>query len=124
MQRRLAPLRARLGRLLSRGVHCADRRVAAFCRDLKSHWSALWTFARVDGVEPTNNAAERALRRAVLWRKCCFGSQSGRGLRFTERMLTITETCRQNQVNVLDHLTQAIVAGRQNGPAPRLLPTG
>jgi transposase len=99
LRRRLAQVRARLGRLLSRGGRGSDRKVAAFCRDLKDHWDALWTFATVAGVEPTNNAAERALRRAVLWRKCCFGSQSGRGLRFVERMLTITETCRQNQTN-------------------------
>lgn len=124
LRRRLAPVRARLGRLLSRGGRSSDRKVAAFCRDLKDHWDALWTFASVAGVEPTNNAAERALRRAVLWRKCCFGSQSGRGLRFVERMLTITETCRQNQANVLDYLTRAIVAHRQSSLTPRLLPTG
>lgn len=123
LRRRLVPIQARLGRLLGRGAQGGDRRVAAFCRDLKAHWESLWTFASVDGVEPTNNAAERSLRRAVLWRKCCFGSQSGRGLRFVERMLTVTETCRQNQLNVLDYLTRAIVAGRQNARAPRLLPT-
>jgi len=131
LRRRLVPIQARLGRLLGRGAQGGDRRVAAFCRDLKAHWESLWTFASVDGVEPTvtegnlrfHNAAERSLRRAVLWRKCCFGSQSGRGLRFVERMLTVTETCRQNQLNVLDYLTRAIVAGRQNARAPRLLPT-
>lgn len=62
--------------------------MAAFCRDLKAQWPARWTFVTEQGVEPTNNVAERALHRAVPWRKCCFGSQSGRGLRFVERMLT------------------------------------
>lgn len=124
LQQKLAPIRARLGRLIARGAEGSDRKVAAFCRDMKAHWDALWTFASEEGVEPTNNAAERALRRAVLWRKCCFGSQSGRGLRFVERMLTITETCRQNHANVLEYLTRAIVAHRHGGPAPRLLPTG
>lgn len=61
--------------------------------------------------------------RTVLWRKCCFGSQSGRGLRFVERMLTITETYRQNQTNVLDHLKRAIAAHRKSGLVPRLQTT-
>lgn len=72
--------------------------------------------------EPTNNAAERALRRAVLWRKTSYGSQSGKGLRVTERLLSVTETARQNAIDLLDYLAQAITARRQNTPAPPLLP--
>lgn len=124
LAKRIRPLRARMARLLARGTESAEPKVAAFSRDLRAHWPALWTFVTDENVEPTNNAAERALRRAVLWRKCSFGSQSGKGLRFVERMLTLAETCRQQSVNVLDYLTRAIVANRQNGPAPRLLPTG
>src|SRR3954470_17879752 len=79
LQRRLIPLQARLGRLLRRGQEHPDRKVAALCRDLTKWWPALWTFARVDGVEPTNNGAEQALRPAVLWRKGSFGSDSEAG---------------------------------------------
>lgn len=113
---------ARFARLLGRGLKSTDPKVAAFARNLHGHADALWTFTRAD-IEPTNNQAERALRRAVLWRKGCFGSASGRGLVFVERLLTLSETCRQNSVNVLDYLTRAIIAHRENRPAPRLLPS-
>lgn len=124
LPKRIRPLRARVARLLARGTESAEPKVAAFSRDLTAHWPALWTFVTDEEVEPTNNDAERALRRPVLWRKCSFGSQSGKGLRFVERVLTLTETCRRQSMNVLDYLSEAIVAHRRNAPAPRLLPTG
>jgi hypothetical protein len=68
---------------------------------------ALWAFVRMKGVEPTNNAAERALRRAVLWRKKSFGTQSVVGSRFVERILTVVTTLRQQGRGVLDYLTAA-----------------
>src|SRR5215212_7502241 len=61
LRRQLIPLQARLGRLLRRGEESPDRRATALCRELDKWWAALWTFARVEGVEPTNNVAERAL---------------------------------------------------------------
>jgi transposase len=123
LARALQPLKARFTRLLGRGAKSVDPKVAAFCRNLQRRPEALWTFTHAE-VEPTNNQAERALRRAVLLRKSCFGSASGRGLVFIERLLTLCETGRQNDVNILDYLTRAIIAHRQNAPAPRLLPTG
>jgi transposase len=69
--------------------------------------SALWTFVRVREVEPTNNAAERALRRAVLWRRKSFGTQSSAGSRFVERILSVVTTLRQQGRDVLDYLTAA-----------------
>ena len=72
-----------------------DRRAPPLCRELTKWWTALWTFARVEGVEPTNNVAERALRPAALWRKGCFGSDSAAGSQFAERLLTVVATCRQ-----------------------------
>ena len=75
-----------------------------------------------EGIEPTNNAAERALRRGVLWRKRSFGSQSDRGLRFTERILTTVTTLRQQKRNVLDFLALACQAQHLGLPAPSLLP--
>ncbi len=120
LARQMQPLIARMARLLGHGARSPDAKVAAFSRNLQSHADALWTFTRED-IEPTNNQAERALRRAVLWRKSSFGSASGAGLRFVERMLTLCESGRQNGINTLDYLARALVAHRQNAPAPRLL---
>jgi transposase len=95
LRRRLIPLQARLGRLLRRGQENPDRKAVALCRQLKKWWPALRTFARVEGVEPTNNVSERALRPAVLWRRGSFGCDSEAGSRFAERLLTVVATCRQ-----------------------------
>jgi transposase len=122
LARRLAPVRARLRRMLRAGAAGSDKRVAGFCRNVLKLWSGLWTFVR-EPVELTNNAAERALRPAVLWRKGCFGSQSEDGLRYVERMLTLTATARQQQIHPLDYLVQAISALRSGSPAPTLVTT-
>jgi len=93
--RRLVPLQARMGRLLRRGRESADGKAVGLSRELTKWWAALWTFARVAGVEPTNNVSERALRPAVLWRKGSFGSDAAAGSRFVERMMTVAATCRR-----------------------------
>jgi transposase len=121
LRRRLIPLQARLGLLLRRGQENPDRKAAGLCRELTKWWPALWTFAQVDGVEPTNNGAERALRPAVLWRKGSFGSDSEAGSRFAERLLTIVATCRQ-QGRLLDFLVAAGEAALEGSPRPSLLP--
>jgi transposase len=116
LRRRLVPLQARLGRLLRRGQANPDRKAAAVCRELSKWWPALWTFARVEGVEPTNNMAERALRPAVLWRKGSFGSDSEAGSRFAERLLAVVATCRQQGRPLLEFLVavgEAALRGRQ-----------
>src|SRR5207248_3649519 len=95
---------------------------AALCRELTKWWAALWTFARVDGVEPTNNGAERGLRPAVLWRKGSFGSDSAAGSRFAERLLTVVATCRQQERSLVDFLVAAGEAALQGTTAPSLLP--
>ena len=77
---------------------------------------------RVEGVEPTNNAAERAIRPGVLWRKGSFGTQSANGSRFVEAMMTVVATLRQQHRNVLAYLTQACQAAYAGEPAPSLLP--
>jgi transposase len=122
LQRRLIPLQARMGRLLRRGQGNPDRKAAALCRDLDKWWKALWTFARVASVEPTNNVAERVLRPAVLWRKGSFGSDSEAGSRFAERMLTVVASCRQQGRPLLDFLVAASAAALQGTAAPSLLP--
>jgi hypothetical protein len=73
-------------------------------RDLWNQWDALWIFVDVEGVEPTNNEAERTLRPAVIWRKCCFRRNSCAGSMFVGRMLTVIETARRRGVHMLDFL--------------------
>jgi transposase len=118
----MVPVRMRFRRLLRCAAASPDRRARAFGRDLLRLWPALWTFLRIKGVEPTNNRAEQALRSPVIRRKLCFGSQSGSGLRATERLLSVTRTCRQHQRNLLGYLTEAITAHRQGYTPPALLP--
>jgi transposase len=123
-QRRLIPLQARLGRLLRRGQENPDHKAAGPCRELSKWWPALWTFARIEGVEPTNNGAERALRPAVLWRKGSFGSDSEAGSRFAERLLTVGAICRQQGRSLLDFLVAAGEAALHGTASPSLLPAG
>ncbi|WP_420906092.1 hypothetical protein [Candidatus Magnetaquiglobus chichijimensis] len=84
---------------------------------------ALWTFIRIPGVEPTNNAEERAVRHGVLWRKGSFGSDSLAGSRFAERIMTVSATCRQQNRHVMAFLIKAVEARLQDKPAPSLLPS-
>ena len=107
---------------MRRGQDNPDRKAAALCRELRKWWPALWTFARVDGVEPTTNVSERALRPAVLWRKGCFGSDREAGSRFAERLLTVVATCRQQGRRLLDFLVAAGEAASWGRPPPLLLP--
>src|ERR687894_23174 len=123
LRRRLVPLQARLGRLLRRGQENPDRKASGLCRQLTKWWAALWTFARVEGVEPTNNVAERALRPTVLWRKGSFGSDSEAGSRFAERLLTVAATCRQQGRGLLNFLVAAGEAAVHGTVAPSLLPS-
>jgi transposase len=83
----------------------------------------LWTFMQVDGVEPTNNTAERSIRPGVLWRKGSGGTQSAEGSRFVESMLTVVSTLKQQQRHVLAYLTEACDAALRGDAAPSLLPT-
>jgi transposase len=111
-----------LRKLFAEGAECGCAKTAAVCRNLLKLEPALWTFARVEGVEPTNNAAERALRKAVLWRKRSFGCKSEAGCRFVERMLTTVKTLQQHKRPVLEYLVESIEALRKGRPAPKLLP--
>lgn len=92
------------------------------CQQLLKVEPALWTFVTTEKVEPTNNAAERALRPAVLWRKNSFGSQSAEGSLFVSRMLTVVTSLRAQNRPVLEYLVQACRAARQNQSTPSLLP--
>ncbi len=118
----VSDLRHRVRFRLCHGQQFADAHTAATCGNFLDLEPALWTFFHRDGVEPTNNDAERALRHGVLWRHTSFGSHSAEGSRFAERLLTVRDTLRQQQRNVLDFLTLACYAPLRNQPAPSLLP--
>jgi transposase len=118
----LSPIRGEIEALLRKGTRCRDAKTRGMCEKILKLRPALWTFARVEGVEPTNNAAERAIRHAVIYRKGCFGSQSERGSRFVERMLTVVATLRQQKRNVMDYLTEACRRAIVGKRPPSLLP--
>jgi transposase len=94
------------------------------CQELLKWEGALWTFAFEEGVEPTNNAAEQALRPAVIWRRLSFGSQSAAGSEFVARILTVITTLKVQGRDVLEFLTQACQSARFGQPMPSLLPQG
>lgn len=115
-------LRHRIETLLHEGAACRHAETARTCRNILNLHNALWTFLATPGVEPTNNHAERTLRRFVIWRKIRFGTQSARGSRYVERIMTVAGSCRLQGRNVLDFLTRAIQAHWGQGTAPSLVP--
>jgi transposase len=121
-QRLIAPVEHRVKELLDAGSDCRSSKTRGTCRQLRTVEEALWTFVRVEGVEPTNNEAERALRRAVLWRRKSFGTQSEAGSRFVERILTVVTTLQQQGRHVLDYLTGACASMTLNDASICLLP--
>ena len=118
----MLPLMERGRTLLQEGTAGGDPKVQGTYRNLLKREAALWTFVWEPGVDPTNNCAERPLRRAVLWRRRSFGTQSAVGSQFVERILTVVTTLRQQRRDVLDYLTAACTAAICKTPAPSLLP--
>jgi transposase len=116
----MAPVRAQLEEVLERAVAADITRLSGSCADMLAHKHALWTFVDRDGIEPTNNHAERELRAFVLWRKRCFGAQSDRGNLFAERLMTIAHTARKQNQNVLAFLTGCCEAHMTGSAAPSL----
>jgi transposase len=121
LQELIAPLERRFSKTLLEGALGDDARVAKFCENLLNLESALWTFAQVEGVEPTNNYMERQVRLAVLWRRRSFGCNSVVGCRFVERILTVVQTCRLRERNIVEYLTAAVQAHRSGREYAKLL---
>src|SRR5262245_32515290 len=117
----MSPLRREVERLLEAGSRCGVPKTAGTCRDILKRREALWTFVQVASVEPTNNAAERAIRPGVLWRKGSVGTQSEAGSRFVASMLTVVSTLKQQQRSVFAYLTAACEAALHGEAAPSLL---
>jgi transposase len=118
----MSPLRREVARLLETGRHWGVPTTEGTCREILKRREALWTFVQVEGVEPTKNTAERAIRPGVQWRKGSFGTQSEAGSRFVERMMTVVATLKQQKRNVLEYLTAAHEAALRGEAAPSLLP--
>ena len=118
----MSPLRREVARVLEAGSHCGVPTTEGTCREILKRREALWTFVQVEGVEPTNNTAERAIRPGVPWRKGSFGTQSEEGSRFVESMMTVGATLKQQKRNVLEYLTAAHEAALRGEAAPSLLP--
>ena len=118
-RQRMEPLRQQIESYLLRGYFNA--RTQGFCKELYAYRERLWTFVEVEGVAPTNNAAEQALRHAVIWRKLSFGTKSAAGSRFVERLLTVIETCRRSNRDVFGWLVEAVEAHHHGQPTPSLL---
>jgi transposase len=117
-------LREEVHQLLDAGSQCGCAKTVGVARELLGIEASLWTFAMVPGVEPTNNAAERAVRHAVCWRKTSYGTDSERGSRFVERMLTVVASCRLQGRDVMEFLAQAIKSHQSQSEKPSLLPKG
>jgi transposase len=120
--RRARQYQWRLRRVLETGQQCRCEKTANFCTALLKLWPALWTFVTVPGIEPTNNAAEQAIRPAVLWRKGSFGTQCAAGNRFVERLLSVAATCKQHDRSLLAYVTAVCTAAQRGQPIPSLLP--
>ena len=118
----VAPVQAEFRTLLERGQQSGHYKAIGLCESLLKLEPALWTFLTMPGVEPTNNAAEQALRPAVLWRKGSFGTQSAGGNLFVARLLSVAATCKQHNRSLLDYLTAVCTAAQRGQPIPALLP--
>jgi transposase len=118
----MSPLRREVERLLAVGSQCGVPTTEGTCREILKRREALWTFVQVEGVEPTNNTAERSIRPGVPWRKGSCGTQSEDGSRFVESMMTVVATLKQQQRNVLGYLPAAHEAALRGEAAPSLIP--
>ena len=122
LQTRIAPLQAKLrvGSSTPPATSTKTNTTAQFANNLLKLWPALWTFTDTEGVEPTNNHAERGLRGAVIYRKLSLGTQSDRGERSLERLLSASITCRLRKQSLFAYLTQVITAHARGDPIPAL----
>ena len=119
---RSIPIQKRIFALAERHLNSSHREVRNLATALFEHNGRLFTFLELEGVEPTNNSAERALRTGVQWRKICFGSRSANGELATARLLTVAETCDLQSLNILAYLSAAIACHRCRQQVASLLP--
>jgi transposase len=116
----MAPLQQQMEAIFEKAVALNIKGMSGSCANILEHRQALWTFVERDDVDPTNNHGERELRAFVLWRKRSFGTQSERGNRFAERVMTVAHTARKQDRNVFDFLTACCRQGSEGSSAPSL----
>ncbi|MBN2272415.1 MAG: transposase [Sedimentisphaerales bacterium] len=121
-QKRIKPLMQRVETLLAKGAD-SGKPLAGKCRRIFNQRQYLWTFVYDARVEPTNNLAERIVRQAVLWRKGSLGTQSERGARYAERILTACATCRLQGRSIIEYLRNACHCHLDGIPSPSLIET-
>jgi len=119
-QRRMPELQKGVESLLKDGA-CFDGKLGGKCRRILTYKKYLWVFVKDRKVEPTNNFAERIVRQGVLWRKSSFGTQSERGARYVERVLTVCATCRLQGRSVIEYLREACSCHFKGIPVPSLI---
>jgi transposase len=119
LQKEMLPVRSEIEKRLENGrtVPLAE----AFCKSLHQTKAALWAFIDYEGVEPTNNDAERTVRQYVIWRKTSFGTQGKNGNQFVERILTVVGTCKRQNRSVFDYLSNLMTARLLGIPVPSLV---
>ena len=122
LQRDMAPIKTQLRTLVAEAARKTPKNKyhRGFANNLLKIWPALWTFVTVEGVEPTNNAAERSLRGPVIHRKLSHGTRSQDGERFIERALSASVTCRLQHRSLFTYLAQLLTAQTRGDPLPTL----
>lgn len=108
--------------LLRQGIRSKNKKTSGSCRNILSYGPALWHFLEIDGIEPTNNLAERLIRTIAIWRKTSFGTQSKAGSLYMERVMTVVATCKLQGKNILNYLTCAVKSYIEKTAFPSLLP--
>ena len=122
-QRLAGPIRDQFNSYLVRGRLSGNDKLVGLCNELLPRKEHLWTFLEIEGIEPTNNTAERALRPAVIYRKMSFGTQSASGSRYLERILTVSETCCLQNRNAYQFLIESMRAKSAGVAGPLLAST-
>ena len=120
---RISPLKHELRALLEQAARKSSKTKyhRRFATNLLKRWPALWTFSLAEGVEPTNNHAERGLRAAVIYRKLSLGSQSEEGEHMIERLLSVSQTCRLQRRSLFAYLADVLNARIRGDPIPMLV---
>ncbi len=123
LKKKTKPIKIFIEGLLHQGKRSKNKKTSGTCRNILSYGSGLWRFLETDGIEPTNNLAERLIRTIAIWRKTSFGTQSKAGSLYMERIMTVVATCKLQKRNILDYLTHAVKSYVEKSTFPSLLPT-
>lgn len=122
LKKKTKPIKIFIEGLLRQGIRSKNKKTSGTCRNILSYGPALWRFLETDGIEPTNNLAERLIRTIAIWRKTSFGTQSKSGSLYMERIMTVVATCKLQGRNILDYLTCAVKNHIKKSAFPSLLP--